>query len=179
MKRVNRVALGLGILAIAVAGSVLLYQWAAPETPHRSDFALADLDGTMRAVGDYDGQVIVLNFWATWCAPCRKEIPMLVAAQKQWGHRGLQVIGIAIDDHAPSAEFAERYGINYPVLAAPTEGARIQDRYTRPGTPAGVLPYTAIIDRSGQVVAQIAGALTRDQLTARIEPLLAEPAPTD
>jgi len=179
MNRIRRMALGLGILAVVVAGSVFVYQSAAPDTRHRSEFALADLDGTMRAISDYDGQVIVLNFWATWCGPCRKEIPMLVAAQKQWGNRGLQVIGIAIDDHALSADFADRYTINYPVLAAPIEGARIQDRYTQPGTPAGVLPYTAIIDRHGQVVAQIAGALTHDQLATQIKPLLAEPTPTD
>jgi len=175
MTRSARLALGLVVLALFAITLVAAYRWAAPDMPYRADFTLTDLNGVEHRSADYDGQVVVLNFWATWCAPCRKEIPMLVDAQKRWGGRGgqgLQIIGVAIDDAEPSAAFATRYGINYPIMAAPTEGARLQDRYTREGTPAGVLPYTAIIDRDGRVSARIAGALSHDQFEDLIGPLL-------
>jgi len=172
MTRPARIALGLALIALVTAALFAAYRWAAPDTPYRPDFALTDLNGVEHRSADYDGQVVVLNFWATWCAPCRKEIPMLVDAQKRWGGQGLQIIGVAIDDAEPAAAFARRYAINYPVMAAPTEGARLQDRYTREGTPAGVLPYTAIIDRDGRVSARIAGALSHDQFEDLIRPLL-------
>ena len=104
---------------------------------------------------------------------------MLVAAQDKWGPRGLQIIGVAIDTRGAATAFADRYHINYPVLADATEGARVQDRYTRKGTPAGVLPYTAIIDRSGRIRARIAGALTDTQLANPIKPLLESTEPSN
>lgn len=175
MTRTLRTALGLVLIAIAAAALYASYRWAAPETPYRADFTLTDLNGVEHSSDDYDGQVVVINFWATWCAPCREEIPMLVEAQRRWADEGLQILGIAIDDVEPSIEFARRYAISYPIMAAPVQGARLQDRYTREGTPAGVLPYTVIVDRDGRVVARIAGALDREQLEQQILPLLKAP----
>ncbi|MES1925796.1 TlpA disulfide reductase family protein [Salinisphaera sp. T31B1] len=173
---VRRWLAGLGLLTVAVAGVLGAYHLAGPDKPMRPAFTLADLSGSPRSISDFDGRVVVLNFWASWCAPCRKEIPMLVAAQNQWREQGLSVVGVAIDSREAAKAFAERYEINYPVLADATEGARIQDRYTRTGAPAGVLPFTAIIDRHGRVVARIAGAITHQQLADRIEPLLGDNA---
>lgn len=143
----------------------------------RPAFTLPDLNGRPRSISEFDGKVLLINFWATWCVPCRKEIPMLIEAQKQLGPAGLQVIGIAIDKRKPVAGFARHYGINYPVLVDMHKAARIQDRYTQPGDPAAVLPYTVIVDRSGHIRASIAGRLKRTQLDALVQPLLKSPQP--
>lgn len=164
--------LGLALIALAVAGGVFVYWQAAEDTPMRPDFTLADLSGQPRSIGDFDGQVVVLNFWASWCKPCRDEVPMFIDAQNEFGDRGLQIIGLAVDTPQAARGFAKEYGINYPVLANLTEGARIQDRYTGEGSPAGVLPYTAIIDRDGHIVTRIAGALNHARLAGIVQPLL-------
>ncbi|MES1941915.1 thioredoxin [Salinisphaera sp. T5B8] len=176
MNRVMARIVGIGLLAAVVVAGVFVYWNSANEKPYRPDFTLADLDGEPHAIADYDGQVVVLNFWASWCKPCREEVPMLIDAQREYADQGLQIIGIAVDKPEAAAEFAKRYDINYPVLADATEGARIQDRYTAEGAPAGVLPFTAIIDRNGKVVARIAGALNHARLSDIVQPLLEKSA---
>jgi peroxiredoxin len=164
--------IGLVLIALLVTLGTQAYRLAAEDTPRRADFTLADLSGQPVSIGDYDGQVVVLNFWASWCKPCRDEVPMLIDAQNQWGDQGLQILGVAVDTPEAARAFAADYEINYPVLANPTEGARIQDRYTAEGTPAGVLPYTAVIDRDGRVVKRIAGALDHRRMADIVQPLL-------
>lgn len=175
MNRRTRTILGLIIIVLAVAAGVFIYWQAGEDAPMRPDFTLADLNGQPRSISDFDGQVVVLNFWASWCKPCRDEVPMLIDAQNEFGDQGLQIIGLAVDTPEAAGAFAKEYDINYPVLANPTEGARIQDRYTGKGTPAGVLPYTAIIDRQGRVVSHMAGALNHARLAAIVQPLLEKP----
>lgn len=97
---------------------------------------------------------------------------MLIEAQADLGDRGLQIIGIAVDRRQAAAAFAERYGINYPVLADLHKAAKVQDMYTQPGDPAAVLPYTVIVDRRGRIRASVAGKLTREQLETLVLPLL-------
>ena len=164
--------LGLLVLVAVAAAAGLLYWYSAEDTPYRADFTLVDLEGQPHAMADYDGKVVVLNFWASWCKPCREEVPMLIDAQREYGDRGLQILGIAVDTAEAAGEFAKRYDINYPVLADATEGERIQDRYTATDAPAGVLPFTAIVDRDGHVVARIAGALDHARLSDIVQPLL-------
>lgn len=160
--------MALVVIAIAVAA----YAVYTPDYRMRPAFTLPDLSGTPRHISEFDGQVLVLNFWATWCAPCREEIPMLIEAQAELGDRGLQIIGIAVDRREAAAAFAKRYGINYPVLADLHKTARVQDMYTQPGDPAAVLPYTVIVDRRGRIRASVAGKLDRQQLEALVFPLL-------
>ena len=164
--------LGLLVLVAVAAAAGLLYWYSAEDTPHRADFSLTDLQGQPHAMADYDGQVVVLNFWASWCKPCREEVPMLIDAQREYGEQGFQILGIAVDTPDAAREFANAYDINYPVLADATEGARIQDRYTAQDAPAGVLPFTAIVDRDGRVVERIAGALDHARLSDIVQPLL-------
>ena len=98
---------------------------------------------------------------------------MLVEAQSDLGDAGLQVVGIAVDKLAPTAAFAKRYGINYPVLVDLNKAARIQDRYARlTDARAAVLPFTVIIDRRGRIRARVAGKLDRKRLESLILPLL-------
>lgn len=170
LPRLARSAFIVAALLLAGGGAYMLY---TPNYVMRPAFTLPDLSDTPRAIATFDGQVLVLNFWATWCIPCRKEIPMLIEAQADLGDQGLQIIGIAVDTRAAAAAFAQRYGINYPVLADRRKAARVQDMYTQPGDPAAVLPYTVIIDARGRIRASVAGRLTRERLNALVKPLLA------
>lgn len=171
--RLKKPARNILILLILVAAGASAYAVLTPDYRMRPEFTLPDLSGTPRHISEFDGQVLVINFWATWCIPCREEIPMLIEAQADLGDEGLQVIGIAVDKRKAAAAFAKRYGINYPVLVDLQKAARVQDAYTQPGDPQAVLPYTVIVDRRGRIRASVAGKLNRKQLEALVQPLLA------
>ncbi len=128
-----------------------------------------DLDGRERALGEWKGQVLVVNFWATWCAPCREEIPLFVAMEDKYGARGLQIVGLAIDRLDPVRAFARELGVNYPLLIGGFEAVEIM----RPlGNSAGALPFSVIYDRGGQAVLARLGAFHTDELESRLRPLL-------
>ena len=132
----------------------------------RPPLRLPDLSHVMRDLSEWDGQVILLNFWASWCAPCRQEIPELIALQAEFGERGLQVVGVAVDNRTDASEFAEEYGINYPVLIVDwLEAAAYMQEY---GNPVGTLPYTVIIDRKHRVTFVHQGPLLRGQIVAEL-----------
>lgn len=130
---------------------------------------LSDLKGASQALEQWRGQVLVVNFWATWCAPCREEIPGFVNLQERYGSRGLKFVGIAIDQPDKVAEFAREFHINYPLL---TGGLETMDLLRQAGNRAGVLPYTLIIDRGGNLVGREPGGLKEARLEGIIQPLL-------
>ena len=130
---------------------------------------LADLNGASQGLEQLRGQVLVVNFWATWCAPCREEIPGFVSLQERYGSSGLQFVGIAIDQPENVAEFAREFRINYPLL---TGGLETMDLLRQAGNRAGVLPYTLIIDRGGNLVGREPGGLKEARLEGIIRPLL-------
>ena len=114
---------------------------------HAPDFTLQTIDGTAVRLSDYQGIVILLDFWATWCAPCKQEIPWFIEWQKRYGDQGLQVIGLSLDDTAePAQKFAHSIGINYPVALANED---VANRY---GGILGV-PVNLVIARDGTIVA--------------------------
>jgi len=133
-------------------------------------FSLPDLDGHDHSSEEWGGRVVVLNFWATWCPPCREEIPMFVDLQALYGGRGLQFVGVAIDDPAAVRDFRDEYMIEYPLLVGGRDAIGLMTRY---GNLAGVLPFSVVIDRTGTIRSRRKGAYTRSELTAIIEPLLA------
>jgi len=140
----------------------------APNVPHSiaPDFSLQDLDGQPLALGSYRGKVVLLDFWATWCAPCRTEIPHFVAMQDKYGQKGLQVIGISMDDGPkPVREFYHEYKMNYPV-AVGTE--QVAEAY------GGVfgLPITFLIGRDGRIAAKYTGAVDMGGLEQAVTSLL-------
>ena len=135
----------------------------------RPDFALPDLDGVLRNVQEWDGRVLVVNFWATWCPPCRREIPDFIALQEQYGERGLQFVGIAIDERAAVADFVQELGVNYPSLVGQADAIELGRRL---GNSLGALPYTVIVDRQGMLVFAKRGELSREQAEAVISSLL-------
>jgi peroxiredoxin len=123
------------------------------------DFELKSLDGKQVRLSDYRGKAVLLNFWATWCAPCKIEMPWFVELQKEYGPEGLQIVGVAMDDATPKeiADFAKEMGVNYPVLIGKEA---VGDAY------GGVefLPTTFFIDRQGRVVDRVFGLLSHSDI---------------
>lgn len=118
------------------------------------EFSRTDLQGARIDLAHYKGKVVLLNFWATWCAPCRVEMPRFVRWQQQYGPRGFQVIGVSIDDSAaPVRPFVAKMRLNYPVLMG---DARLGDLY---GGVYGV-PVSILIDRHGIIRARLDGGGT-------------------
>jgi peroxiredoxin len=140
-----------------------------PAGTPRPAFRLADLEGRMRDVSEWDGKVLVVNFWATWCPPCLREIPHFVAMHDRYAGKGLVVVGIAIDDPERSAAFAREHGISYLVLLGEEDGAEASRLL---GNRQGVLPYTVVVDRSGRVSFSLAGEISPETLEGAIKPLL-------
>ena len=132
----------------------------------RPEFAAMDLSGQLRNIKEWDGKIIFLNFWATWCPPCKKEIPVFIELQQAYGDQGFQIVGIAIDDEAAVAEFADKIGINYPTLVVQAGGTGLSKRY---GNGIGALPYTVIINRDGEISDTIMGELSKKQALELLE----------
>jgi thiol-disulfide isomerase/thioredoxin len=126
---------------------------------------LPDLDDRPQTIGDWRGKVVVVNFWATWCGPCREEIPLFVQLQSRYAARGLQFIGIAIDQPEKVRPFALELGMNFPILIG---GADTIELGRKLGNRAAVLPFTVVLGRDGRIVASAVGAAKPDKL----EPLL-------
>ena len=135
----------------------------------RPDFALPDVDGTVRAIGEWDGKVMVVNFWATWCPPCRREMPAFVELQETYGERGLQFVGVAIDDQDKVQDFIDTLGVNYPILIGGLEAIDAAKRY---GNRFGALPYTVVVDRQGNIALTHRGELSRELAESTISGLL-------
>ena len=135
---------------------------AAPE------FELADLSGKKVRLSDFKGKVVILDFWATWCGPCRMEIPHFVRMQEKYKDKGLEIVGLSLDADGESAvrPFAKEHDINYTMLLASNETA---DLY------GGVLgiPTTFVIDRQGRIVKKFVGVMPPEAFEEAIRPLLA------
>jgi peroxiredoxin len=133
------------------------------------DFTLPDLDKATHTLHEWDGKVVVVNFWATWCPPCRKETPLFVELQETFGASGLQFVGVAIDTEDKVREFMDTYGVNYPMLIGDNDAVEIAKHY---GNRFGALPYTVVMDRSGIVRLVQRGELSREMAEQAIRPLL-------
>ncbi len=120
-------------------------------------FQLADRDGQLRSLADWNGKALIVNFWATWCAPCRREIPLLVRLQQDHGPEGFQVIGIAVDFRDKVIAYAEEMKIDYPILIGEQEAL---DAAAAFGVDVIGFPFTIFTDRQGRIVAAHMGELT-------------------
>ena len=142
---------------------------ASPLNRPRPQFVMRDLEGVPRTNTAWDGKVVLLNFWATWCEPCRREIPDLIALQEEHGEAGLQLVGIAIDEREAVQEYVADLSINYPLLAGEEQGVAVARLY---GNDVGILPYTVIIDRQQRVRFFHFGALSKEEMEEAVRPLL-------
>ena len=129
--------------------------------------ALPDIAGQEQALAQWKGKVLVVNFWATWCAPCRDEMPLFVKAQAEHGARGLQFVGVAVDEPAKVKAFAAEIGLNYPALIG---GYGAMELSKTLGNTVMALPFTVVVDRSGKVVLTHLGPMK----SAQLDRLLAE-----
>jgi thiol-disulfide isomerase/thioredoxin len=154
------------VLRIAFATSLFLFtatMSAADKKP--ADLTLRDVSGKKVQLKDYRGRIVVLNFWATWCVPCREEMPMLVEAQKTWAAKGITFVAISLDDvktRKDVATFIERYHVDFPVWI----GAAADDLdKLRMGE--GV-PDTAFVDENGAIVSRVLGEIHRTEIDERL-----------
>lgn len=137
------------------------------------EYALPDLDGRSHRLSEWRGKVVLVNFWATWCGPCREEVPLLKDAQTRLQSQGLQIVGIAVDDWEPVAAYDREVRFNYPVLLGAADALELLTRY---GNPQGSLPYSVVLDRSGTPVSRKVGAYRPDELDHVLKPLLSHPS---
>ena len=168
----RRIVLLIVVIAIAVA----VYEGArrhkgtaaGAKGAAAPPFSLTGIDGKPLALANYGGKVVLLNFWATWCTPCRAEIPQFVEFQNKYGPQGLQIVGISMDDDpTPVRAFYQQFKMNYPVAVGT---ANLADSY------GGVLglPVTFLIGRDGKIVAKYVGATDLAALQKKIEGLVME-----
>jgi thiol-disulfide isomerase/thioredoxin len=128
-----------------------------------------DISGTPRRLIDWQGKALLCNFWATWCAPCREEMPMLDAAHRRYSQKGLQIVGIAIDSAENVAKFVGIVSVGYPLLLG---DASAIDLMRELGNSSGGLPFTVLLDRHGRLVERKLGVLSAADLETRIQRLL-------
>jgi len=131
------------------------------------DFSLASLDGKTLKLSDFHGKAVLLNFWATWCEPCKIEMPWFVELQKKYEAQGFTVLGVAMDDASPSdiADFTRKMGVNYPIVIGKEA---VGDQYG--GIP--YLPSTFYIGRDGKVVDRVFGLVSRSEIESNIQKAL-------
>jgi len=132
-------------------------------------FKLKDLEDKVRDVKEWDGQVLMINFWATWCPPCRREMPAFIELQEKYQDKGFTIIGIALDEKQAVIDFTDPMGMNYPILLAEQEGIVLAKAY---GNNLGVLPFTVIVDRKGNIIHRQRSELSFEQVEGMIKPLL-------
>ncbi len=166
-------ALLAGALWRQLAGDAV----SAPSAPRDGSTLLAlslpDPTGKEQPLGQWKGKVLVVNFWATWCEPCKEEMPRFMKLQAEYGGRGLQFVGIAIDQPDKVSAFARDLGLNYPTLVGGYGAVELSKTF---GNHLGALPFTVVLDREGNVAHTQLGPLKDAQLHAIIVQLVANSA---
>jgi thiol-disulfide isomerase/thioredoxin len=168
----------LGAIALgSMLVGVLLFKFLQPlpeQQPSTTNIELhsiplTDIDGRQTLLKDWAGDILIVNFWAPWCAPCRREIPALIEIEREYRARGVRVLGLAFDGEEQVRNFATEYQISYPLFLTGNRSAMYNAAFDNP---SGSLPYTALISRDQSIVFQHNGELTAQQLRAQLEALL-------
>ena len=162
--------LGLVIVLLAVAGASAGWQGAAfprNEKNNAPAFSVRTLDGRTLKLSELKGHGIVLDFWATWCGPCRASMPSLSAMQERYGGKGLVVIGLSVDEGEPQQvkRFADRLKVRFPIAMAEEQ---VLDDYG----PIRAIPTTVFIDRNGRIVRRVVGYVDEETLEGFIKEIL-------
>jgi peroxiredoxin len=160
-----------GIALGALAAGVYFGRTGSPEAAATAllGLSLPDIDGREQRLDQWKGKVLVVNFWATWCEPCREEMPDFVRAQAASSAKGLQFVGIAIDQPDKIRQFAKELQLNYPSLVGGYGALELSKTF---GNKLMALPFTLIIDRGGQVAYAQMGPLKPGKLEAIVGKLL-------
>ena len=165
---------GLAMLAGVLAS--LYFNTGKIETKQEQNAAISldqinllDLDGNKQSLSQWQGKVLLVNFWATWCPPCREEIPVFLSLRKKFSSDGFEVVGISIDDANKVKQYRRSMQIDYPLLDGEQSGMPLMVSL---GNPTGGLPFSVLYDRSGDVVQIKTGAYGHQELQDLIEKLL-------
>jgi peroxiredoxin len=177
----RQLKLGLWVVVIGLVAALLgfsvarLLRVASVEAPAATtDFTLRDLAGKTHSLADWRGKVVLLNFWATWCPPCRREIPLFIELQRRYAKQGLQIVGISVDSPEAIARYWQEMHINYPLLIADETTFELMAAY---GNRNGGLPYSVLIAADGRVAGVKIGAYDREELETSLKPHLTATKP--
>jgi thiol-disulfide isomerase/thioredoxin len=160
------------IRTITISATLGLFSLAiSAQTPRaRPALRLKTIDGRVFDLADYKGKVVLLNFWATWCPPCRQEIPELIKIQRQYRNRGLQIVGVTYppENSSDVRHFARRRKMNYPIVLGTKETKLMFSA-------SETLPVTVIIDSAGNLRDAIEGIMYPDEFDQKVKPLFSQP----
>lgn len=160
-------------VGIVVAGLLVRhFVWGPPATISSEALYAAsfpDNSGTLQKLGQWRGKILVVNFWATWCPPCREEMPELSKFHERYRDHGVVVLGIATDDVAKMQAFGNELKVSYPLLAGDLDAMNLGNAL---GNNKGILPYTVIVDQQGNVVKTFFGRVTQPLLEEALLPLI-------
>jgi thiol-disulfide isomerase/thioredoxin len=166
----NALLLGVaGLLALVAGIGLALWDREPADASRLLALSLPDLNDKPQALTQWRGKVMVVNFWATWCGPCREEMPEFVRAQREFGDKGLQFVGIAVDQRDKVAQFAKDLNLNYPALIG---GYEAMDVAKPLGNRFAGLPFTVVLDRQGHVAYTQLGPLQAAKLRSIVSGLL-------
>lgn len=175
MSRARIWSLGVVVALVALAAGLWMavqrYSTGGPGASAETFFTqtFKDLDGQPRAMREWEGQLVVVNFWATWCAPCVEEMPDLQRVHSEYSARGVTVVGLGIDSPSALKRFRDEHKLALPLFAAGAAGSELGKTL---GNASGSLPYTVLIDRKGRIVrarlGQIRPAELRSWLDAQL-----------
>jgi thiol-disulfide isomerase/thioredoxin len=183
MTKLQQIMLYIGVAILAVTAGLLLQgqltrdnfqSGAVADVASKGAEALfaaslPDLEGKNQSISQWRGNVMVVNFWASWCEPCRTEIPEFIELQEKFSDKGLIFIGIAVDQRERAAAFSKEIGINYPVLVGDMNAMTLAEAA---GNLQGALPFTVIIDRNRKITGTKLGRLSQSKLESMFKPLL-------
>jgi len=169
--RRDTLIIGAGALGAVVAGAFFgaLALQSRSGASELLSASFVDLAGRTRRIREWQGRVVLCNFWATWCEPCKGEVPLLSAAEQKYGGKGLTVVGIAIDSAVNIREFAAKYRLSYANLIASADALTLLHRL---GNPSGGLPFSIVLDRHGAITGRRLGAFEDDELYRLLEVIL-------
>ena len=162
----------IGLLALTAGMGVRMYtQWQLEKQPQMlSEFSFLDGASTLHSSNEWKSKIVVINFWATWCPSCLKEIPSFMVLQSKYGNEKVQFIGIALDDVAAVKVFQEKTGVNYPLLiAGDWAGFALAKKM---GNITSAIPYTVVVNSAGMIIYRHMGELSTSELNSVVEPLL-------
>ena len=156
----------VGLALAAAAGGYVLQAGLNPPSIVAPDVRFSDLEGKPHQLSEYRGQLVLINFWATWCAPCLNEIPMLVDVRNIYAARGFEILGPAMDRLDAVRDYRDRLKLAYPVFAGDAEAAAAMDAL---GDDQGALPYSVLVSPAGEILHRKRGEFSRDELVELIE----------